>query len=147
MRQECNMRHLLLIGPMAADPCAAAKRRIIADECEEHQWQPIWPDGHTAQAKFSIERWKATISDANLVLADLSLERPSCYFELGCIEITQRNLIVIAETGTPIHQTSYRDKVIFFDGLEVYKKIIRTILGSSFSLSEALLGPLIVSCS
>ena len=53
-----------------------------------------------------------------MVVADLTLERPSCYYEVGLAQALNRQVVLVAERGTPIHQAHDRDKVIFYDSLD-----------------------------
>jgi hypothetical protein len=53
---------------------------------------------------------------AEFVLADLSLERPSCYFELGLAEAANA-FFLVAAAGTPIHQVGNAGKVVFYSDM------------------------------
>ncbi|HEY2792763.1 MAG TPA: hypothetical protein VGJ28_10420, partial [Micromonosporaceae bacterium] len=50
--------------------------------------------------------------------ADLSLERPSCYYELGVVHGTGLPVAVVAEVGTMIHQTADRWSLAYYDSLD-----------------------------
>jgi hypothetical protein len=64
----------------------------------------------------------------DLVVADLSLERPSCYFELGMAQTVGVPCFLIAEQGTRIHQHS--GEVIFYASLEDYRRLISLAISS-----------------
>lgn len=127
-RDAFSDKQLLAIGPWALDPHSARKREIISDEFGRQGWITIWPSNPGDEQCFALAPWVDKISNATLVLADLSFERPSCYYELGCVEAMNRAVVVIAETGTPIHQTSHRDAVMFFNGLDEYQDVVRQII-------------------
>jgi hypothetical protein len=123
-------RKLLPIGPWSLDPQSDMKRQVISDECKQYSWTIAWPVDANENKAFLIEPWLLKISDVTLVLADLSFERPSCYFELGCVEALNKTVAVIASAGTPIHQTSHRDSVIFFSGLAEYRRVVRKLVST-----------------
>ena len=54
------------------------------------------------------------------ILADVSLERPSCYFELGLMRATNVPIYLIAAEATPIHQVgdSGAADVAFYSSLD-----------------------------
>jgi hypothetical protein len=61
---------------------------------------------------------------AAVAIADLSLERPSCYYELGVALGVGLPTVVVAAAGTPIHQTADRASVAFYDSLDGLGKIL-----------------------
>jgi hypothetical protein len=63
-----------------------------------------------------------------LPLADLSLERPSCYYELGLAEALGKPVYLIAAEGTDIHQTASRRLVSFYNGQEDFIILLKHIL-------------------
>jgi nucleoside 2-deoxyribosyltransferase len=62
------------------------------------------------------------------VLADLSLERPSCYYELGLAEALGKPVYLIAKKNTDIHQTASRRLVRYFDNEDEYKVLVENII-------------------
>ncbi|WP_433263050.1 hypothetical protein ACQPWR_24920 [Micromonospora vinacea] len=49
-----------------------------------------------------------------VAVVDLTLERPSCYYELGMVQGVGLSTILVAEIGTQIHQTASRKSVAFY---------------------------------
>ena len=123
-------RTLLSIGPWRLDPNSYEKRQIISEECAQQGWAPIWPAGVDNLDSFQFDKWISQVQGATLVLADLTLERPSCYFELGCVEAMKTAVVVIAESGTPIHQTSHQNSVIYYSDMNEYLAVIRKIFSA-----------------
>ena len=123
-------RRLLSIGPWSLDSDSAVKRQILSDECGQNGWELICPTNIADDNDREIKEWLTTIADATLVLVDLSLERPSCYYELGCVETMKKTVAVIGRLGTPIHQTFRRDTVIFYDGLVDYRRVVHCLVCS-----------------
>jgi hypothetical protein len=68
------------------------------------------------------------IRAAEFVLADVSLERPSCYFELGMAEALGALVVIIASVGTPIHQIGNAGEVRFYSSLDEYRSEIARLL-------------------
>jgi len=82
---------------------------------------PLFPEYEPEDPRFAAEIFANQVRSAVAVLADLSGERPSCYFELGFAEALSRPVRLVAVEGTPIHQSSYRELVRFYStpkGLE-----------------------------
>ena len=77
---------------------------------------------------------KQTLQDmkqCEFVLVNLSLERPSCYYELGLAEAIGKPVYLIAIEGTDIHQTASRKLVQFYNTNEELVGLLRDIISSS----------------
>jgi hypothetical protein len=95
---------------------------------------PFFPlDGY---AEFSIDATLRDLKVAEFVLADLSMERPSCYFELGLAEATGTAVFVIATAGTPIHQVGNPCQIAMYSSLVQYRSIVSDILASFCSAED-----------
>lgn len=120
------MRSLYVIMPVASDLAYASKREVLREVALKAGVEPFLPlEEHQS---ISLERMVERIRGALCVLADLSLERPSCYYELGVAEAVTTRINRIAEAGTRIHQTAHRDSVRFFASLESYRDLIAELL-------------------
>ena len=82
--------------------------------------------GREDDVKTSLEM----LNSADAVLADLSLERPSCYFELGYAQAIKKPVFLIARAGTEIHQVLSLCSLNTYSSLNEYERLIRTILSS-----------------
>lgn len=68
------------------------------------------------------------IKKAEIIVADLSYERPNCYFELGYAIALGKKLILTARTGTTIHfDVSGYDILYYSDGQDLYMKLKEAI--------------------
>ena len=122
------MRYFYVICPVGADPDFVAKKSILDQLGIECDLKPFFPlERHQ---RFSLREATADIQAAEFVLADLSLERPSCYFELGLTRALGIPISVIAATGTPIHQVGDLDgrEIVFYDDLAQYRSALAVIL-------------------
>ena len=87
-----------------------------------------FPNYSTVKPSFDLNSTIQDLKGASFVIADLSLERPSCYYELGLAEALRKRVHLIAQAGTDIHQTAARDNVLFFDDLIQFEAVIDAIL-------------------
>lgn len=133
------MDYFYVISPVAADPDFEAKRAIVASIARSLDVEPLFPLDRDPGV--ALERASEDIRKARFVLADLSLERPSCYFELGLAEATGVEVDIVAKAGTPIHQVGYASQVTFYRDLDDYKRIIRRLFEAKFAGASSALEP------
>lgn len=124
---------VFLIGPRRPQPDAV--RATIEQVVRSRGFEIVSPQYEATSPTFSLPLTLRSLQEVALVVADLSWERPSCYYELGLAEAAGARLLVIAESGTPIHQTSYRSDVHFFDSLPALQAILGDVLTKLRSLS------------
>ena len=74
--------------------------------------------------RFNLSKTLAELMASELVLVDLTHERPSCYYELGLAEALGRPLMIVARLRTPIHQTSLRSHVLFYRTIRDFEELI-----------------------
>lgn len=117
-----------VIMPLGSDPDASDKRSRIEKIAHEQQLTVHFPKYSPSRATFELEELTEELKGADFIIVDLSLERPSCYYELGLAEALRKPVYLIARLGTNIHQTSNRDKVSFFVDLTEFEALVRTIL-------------------
>lgn len=124
------MDYFYVISPVAADPDFAAKRAIVSAAAEFVDVKPLFPLDRSLG--IALERAHDDIHRAKFVLADLSYERPSCYFELGLAEATGVDVRILAKIGTPIHQVGYASQINFYRDLDEYKLIVERLFDERF---------------
>lgn len=122
------MRTASIIMPVHSDPAFNLRRRIIADVETQREWKLLVPEYDPKAPVFTVEGMLEILRPVDLVVADLSAARPSCYFELGFAEALQKRIQLVAEQGTEIHQTSGRDGVIYYIGLDGFRDALITAL-------------------
>ena len=117
--------YFYVIGPVGADPVFDEKRNILIEVGSDHEVGPLFPlDRHSA---FSPEEAVRDMRGAEIVIADLSHERPSCYYELGLAEAAGVSITLIAEAGTRIHQVGNPRSVRFYADLADYRRMMNEI--------------------
>lgn len=69
------------------------------------------------------------IKKAEIIVADLSYERPNCYFELGYAMAMGKRIIITAKKDTHIHfDVSGYDILYYNNGQDLYSKLKTTLL-------------------
>jgi nucleoside 2-deoxyribosyltransferase len=128
------LNSVFIIMPVGSDPATAdTKTAILKALARKHGWSPHFPmDRQVLQDDEStssmLQLLREELRRSSLVIADLSLERPSCYFELGVAESLDLPVAIVAQAGTQIHQAGNRAMARFFDSLEEYGELIEKIL-------------------
>jgi|ERR1041385_2120979 nucleoside 2-deoxyribosyltransferase len=120
--------YFYVIMPVGADQQFADKRSILQSVAAKQGLSPYFPFDKTSNMTFDKEATLSVINDSHFVLADLSLERPSCYFELGMAQALGKDVYIIAQQGTDIHQAQGRGLTRFYKGLSGYEQVVSSIL-------------------
>jgi nucleoside 2-deoxyribosyltransferase len=124
---------LQMIMPVESDPKFSSKKAIINGIAVRRglkvefptEWQQASLEGQ-AQS-FNVARGLAELGSADFIIADLSLERPSCYYELGLAQSLGKQVFLVAEEGTTIHQAAGRSDTRYYRGLDEYRDVIHSI--------------------
>jgi hypothetical protein len=120
------MRPLVyVIMPVGSDPDAGPRRERITATTDALGLDTYFPLDHRTHGEdFDAATLRFEMQRAAVALADLSLERPSCYYELGVALGIGLPTVVVAAAGTPVHQTADRGSVAFYDSLDGLAKIL-----------------------
>ncbi|WP_326725375.1 nucleoside 2-deoxyribosyltransferase [Streptomyces sp. NBC_00243] len=124
-------RYIYSIMPVSSDEDYYAKRASLSSVAEEFSLTVHFPldRGLPETGKeFDLARVVREVEQAAMVIADLSLERPSCYYELGLVQAIGTQVALIARSGTNIHQAFGRNSVKEFRNLQEYPSTVRQIL-------------------
>lgn len=116
------MIRFYVICPVASDPSFTFKRGIIERVARALGLEPVFPLNASPPVPISV-----LMTGTAFALADLSLERPSCYFELGVAYARGLRRFVIAREDTPVHQTGDQGEVEFYRDAE-YEVVLRRVL-------------------
>jgi hypothetical protein len=118
-----------VIMPVGSDPAYEPRRAAIERATAALGLTTLLPaDRLHPEVPFDLVHARRDLRRARVVLADLTLERPSCYYEVGLAQALNRRVVLVAERGTPIHQAHDRDKVIFYDSLDDLSEQLTSIL-------------------
>ncbi len=127
------MGRVFIVMPLRVDVNVEAKREIVIEGIGD---SAVLPDIRTSnpQPDFNICETVELLRSVDLLIADLSFERPSCYFELGMAQAIGVRTFLIAESGTPVHQHS--GSVIFYTGLDEFRHLIESAVSQHISDEE-----------
>lgn len=117
-----------VIMPVGSNPSRAKKEEAIRKIADKTGIKPHFPRYTTEDPVFNLQATLQDIRGAEFILADLSLERPSCYYELGLAEALGKPVYLIAVKGTDIHQTASRRLVRFYNDNIKFKNLVLEIL-------------------
>ena len=120
-----------VIMPVGSDRLFTEKRTIIQSAAKSEHFIAYFPLDERRDKPFDLYSTLQDMRDSQFVIADLSLERPSCYFELGLAQAMGKPTFLVAEEGTPIHQANGRSQIMFYRDLEDYRRVISRILKAS----------------
>ena len=123
------MKKLFLITPYT-DPYFTRKQRIITEVCLDHDYEMLAGKIPDKNVELTISETLSILRDTDCLIADLTFERPSCYYELGFIQALEKKSLIIASQGTQIHFIQNRDQVSFYTSMEEYQELIVSFFSS-----------------
>lgn len=126
LQNESPYFHVIM--PLYSDKQSDAKVEIIQANANKFGFAAHFPKYKKDKPIFDLQTTINTFQNAHFILADLTLERPSCYYELGIAESIGVDIYIIAKEGTDIHQTSHRTEVFFYENLEQLSHIVHNII-------------------
>lgn len=133
------MSLIYVICPVTADPIHREKRRILESLAQELHVELGFPlDSPTLP---DIKGTLRALNDCDVVVADLSFERPSCYFELGVARALKKPVFAICNIGSAVHQGIDTPTLETFGTLKEFEVVTRralTNLANKASLTNRL---------
>ena len=127
------MPSLYVIMPVGGDPQADTKKQIIAEVAVDLGVNVNLPEYSLTKPTFQIDSTIEVIERCDFALADLTFERPSCYYELGLVEARRKAVVIIAQANTDIHQTWARNRVHEYKTVTDYPAVVRSALQNGLS--------------
>jgi hypothetical protein len=123
-------RMIYFVMPVGSDPNFADKRSILRRVLDGTKELGHFPLESGDGSPFDMERALFDMSMARIIVCDLALERPSCYFETGLAQAAHIPVRLIAPAGTAVHQVAGRDRVRYYADLSGYEDLIRKIVST-----------------
>lgn len=117
-----------MIIPMGADREYPFKKEVIYNTSKFLNVKVNFPIYNYEEPDFNLNAAISIVKKVDFIIADLSLERPSCYYELGMAEVLNKKIYLIATEGTEIHQTSHRSSVFFYKNISSFERLVKTII-------------------
>ncbi|MGW5053930.1 hypothetical protein [Actinokineospora sp. NPDC004072] len=126
-------RSVYLIAPVGSDPTYRNKRAIVERLADKQGVSVHFPmDGVPAtsdsQSTLPTAEMVELFRKAGRIIADLSFERPSCYYELGVAQTVRRDVVLVAEVGTNLHQAEGRSEAFFYHDLKQYADFLDQVI-------------------
>lgn len=107
------------VMPVASDPDHVLRRATVGLAARTLGMDVYFPLDHRQHHEdFEVATIRNEIERCAVAVVDLTLERPSCYYELGMVQGVGVDTILVAEAGTQIHQTAGRKSVAFYESFE-----------------------------
>jgi nucleoside 2-deoxyribosyltransferase len=119
---------MFVITPHSSDRQFAEKKQIVERLANQRRIVAIYAPVRPPYSDFDSEATIELLTHVDFVLADLSYQRPSSYFEVGFVQAKGKSIALVAETGTPIHQVIGRSSVMFYIDLVGYERVIEALL-------------------
>jgi nucleoside 2-deoxyribosyltransferase len=125
-----------VVMPVGSNPNKDKYQKLISEVACEYGMRPHFPCYATEDPVFNLQSTLQDFRGCEFVLADLSFERPSCYYELGLAEALGKQVYLVALKGSIIHQTASRRLVKFYKSNEELLALFREILSEAVSESD-----------
>src|SRR5689334_6627560 len=117
-----------MITPQRIDPLFEEKKHIVESISEQFGVNAKYAQGYSVYSVSDMEKSIQLLKGADFFIADLSYERPSCYFEVGFVQSMEKPIDLIALTETIIHQVLGREDLKFYKNLDEYEFLIKSII-------------------
>lgn len=118
---------IFTITPHKFDPLFEKKRQII-ESASKHFGINVHYGPNPPYDEIDRKKTVDLYKHIDFFIADLSYERPSCYFEVGFVQALDKPVVLIAMDSTDIHQILDRDNVRFYKDIYGYETLINSIL-------------------
>lgn len=129
------MIRVYYISPVGADADYAKKRAALAAVGHSMKVEFVFPQGHGNA--FVLEDMLAAMSACDCVVADLSLERPSCYFEVGLAQASGKRVALIASDGTTLHQAAGAARTITYGDMPSFQAAVGRAVHQALNQEDA----------
>jgi hypothetical protein len=123
---QASQPALAVIMSRPSDTSFRARRSVIEAAAEAAGWAVRFP--WFDEGDSDLQAFIAPFREAAHILADLSDERPSCYYELGLVEALGFPVTLCAQAGSKIHQTSLAGQVHFYNKPDALGALVRAVL-------------------
>lgn len=115
---------IFYIAPHYFDSDFDTKFQSIKEIAKEFDFR-ILKGIKSSEEEFDRKRTMELYGEADYFIADLSFERPSCYYEVGYVQGLNKKIYLIALKNTVVHQV--KGEVEFYSNINEYRKIITQI--------------------
>ena len=122
------MKKAFFIAPYRIDLEYLAKKNIVANLCVSNNLEFLIAEdiqtGNSLNAKDTLK----LLNECDFAIADLSFERPSCYYEVGYLQALNKTVHLICKSNTTVHQVLQVENLITYSNLDDYRLAIEKVL-------------------
>lgn len=122
------MKSLFLIAPYYVDPFYVKKKSILDDLCKSFSIKLQIAEDLKTGNSLNAEDTIRLLKKSDFFIADLSFERPSCYYEVGYLQALNKKVNLISTANTSLHQLLRNDSLLTYSDLDSYKTLVENIL-------------------
>jgi len=122
------VKKLFLITPYSIDSDFEIKKKIISKICQSNNIELYLAEDKLIHKSLDANETIELFKIMDYFIADISYQRPSCYFEIGYLQALNKEINLIAKTNTPIHQLLKKGTVNFYQNINEFKGLINDII-------------------
>jgi len=122
------VKKLFLITPYNIDSDFEIKKKIISEICQSNNIELYLAENELIHKSLDANETIELFKIMDYFIADISYQRPSCYFEIGYLQALKKEINLIAIINTPIHQLLLKETVSFYKNIDDYKILINEII-------------------
>ncbi|WP_143069919.1 nucleoside 2-deoxyribosyltransferase [Hymenobacter actinosclerus] len=132
------MKKVFIVAPYTIDSLYNKKKRIMEELCTKYNIEFVRAEDSLSARSLNAEETAILLQQCDFAIADLSYERPSCYYEVGYLQALQKKVYLICAKNTTIHQVLGRNNVVLYSNLGDYKATIENIIMRAFNKENRL---------
>jgi nucleoside 2-deoxyribosyltransferase len=122
------MKNVFMISPYTIDFLYYKKKEAVDILSKKYDVNFIRAEDNTTGRSLNAEETAVLLHQCSYAIADLSYERPSCYYEVGYLQAIKKPVYLISATNVPLHQALGIGNVMLYDSLNDYEKTIENII-------------------
>jgi hypothetical protein len=107
-----------VLMPIGSDPDYRAKQAVLERAIRSAGLTPSFPDYDPVDPKFDLDGFLSQLRRSTVVVADVTGERPSVYFELGLAQALGKLVLMVAKSDTILHQHARDVRLVRYSCLE-----------------------------
>lgn len=127
-----TMKKIFLVAPYSIDADYPIKKDALMSLCSSKNWKLLIAEDEQTGGGLSASTTVKLLKECDFAIADLSYERPSCYYEIGFLQALEKRVYMICKSGTSLHQVLHSEQVRPYSDLDSYYSIVSDIMRNEF---------------